>query len=150
MATKIKLKVQLSNLIERTFPGLEKRLKGHYFGLLLDIYELYPCASLVREMSEKKFSTTFIKLAKKKRHRKGAQITQNVYRLAHECVTFELSPEIAALSVKHCVSLLRSIEQASDSIITQMDELAKELPEYEVVKKMKEVGEKLAPRVIPY
>lgn len=31
-----------------------------------------------------------------------------------------------------------------------MDELAKELPEYEVVKKMKEVGEKLAPRVIPY
>lgn len=66
MATKIKLKVQLSNLIERTFPGLEKRLKGHYSGLLLDVYELYPCASLVREMSEKKFSTTFIKLATKK------------------------------------------------------------------------------------
>ena len=66
MATKIKLKVQLSNLIERTFPGLEKILKGHYFGLLLDVYELYPCASLVREVSEKKFSTKFIKLATKK------------------------------------------------------------------------------------
>ena len=148
MATKIKLKVQLSNLIERTFPGLEKILKGHYWALLLDFYELYPCASLVREMSEKKFSTKFIKLATKKGHRKGAQIAQNVYQLAHECVTFEPNNQVAALSVKHCVSLLRSIEQASDSIITQMDELAKELPEYEVVKKMKGVGDKLAPRFI--
>ena len=45
MVTKVKLKVQLSNLIERTFPGLEQILKGHYLGLLLDVYELYPCAS---------------------------------------------------------------------------------------------------------
>lgn len=148
MATKIKLKVQLSNLIERTFPGLETILKGHYFRLLLDFYELYPCASLVREVSEKKFSTQFIKLATKKGHRKGAQIAQKVYRLAHECVTFEPSQKVAALSAKHCVSLLRSTERATDSMITQMDELAKELPEYEVVKKMKGVGDKLAPRLI--
>ena len=148
LAAKIKLKVQLSNLIERTFPGLEKILKGHYWALLLDFYELYPCASLVREMSEKKFSTKFIKLAAKKGHRKGAQIAQKVYRLAHECVTFEPSHKVAALSVKHCVSLLRSTEQATDSIITQMDELAKELPEYEIVKRMKGVGDKLAPRLI--
>ncbi len=89
-ATKIKLKVQLSNLMERTFPGLEKLLKGHYFELLLDFYERYPCASLVREMSEKKFSTKFIKMATKKGHRKGAQIAQSIYRLAHECVTFDI------------------------------------------------------------
>lgn len=117
MATKIKLKVQLSNLIERTFPGLEKILKGHYFGLL-DVYELYPCASLVREVSEKKFSTKFIKLATKKGHHKGAQIAQKVYRLAHEYVTFEPSQKVATLSIKHCVSLLRSIEQATKAIIT--------------------------------
>lgn len=148
MASKIKLKVQLSNLIERSFPGLEKILKGHYFWLLLDFYELYPCASMVREVSEKKFSNQFIKMAIKKGHRKGAQIAQKVYRLAHECVTFEPSHKVTALSVKHCVSLLRSTEQATDSIITQMDELAKELPEYEIVKKMKGVGDKLAPRLI--
>lgn len=148
MASWIKLKVQLSNLIERSFPGLEKILKGHYFGLLLDFYELYPCASMVREVSEKKFLNQFNKMAIKKRHRKGAQIAQKVYRLAHECVTFEPSQKVAALSVKHCVSLLRSTEQATDSIITQMDELAKELPEYEIVKKMKGVGDKLAPRLI--
>ena len=148
MASKIKLKVQLSNLIERTFPGLEKILKGHYFELLLDFYELYPCASMVREVSEKKFLNQFIKMAIKKGHRKGAQIAQKVYRLAHECVTFEPSQKVAALSVKHCVSLLRSTEQATDSIITQMDELTKELPEYEIIKKMKGVGDKLAPRLI--
>lgn len=148
MANKIKLKVQLSNLIERSFPGLEKILKGHYFGLLLDFYELYPCASAVREVSEKRFLNQFIRMAIKKGHRKGAQIAQKVYRLAHECVTFEPSHKVAALSVKHCVSLLRSTEQATDSIITQMDELAKELPEYEIVKRMKGVGDKLAPRLI--
>ena len=148
LATKVKLKVQLSNLIERTFPGLEKILKGHYFELLLDFYELYPCASLVREMSEKKFSTKFIKMATKKGHRKGAQIAQSIYRLAHECVTFEPNDKVAALSVKHCVTLLRSTEEATTAIITQMHELAKKLPEYEVVKKMKGVGDKIAPRLI--
>ena len=148
LATKVKLKVQLSNLIERTFPGLEKILKGHYFELLLDFYELYPCASLVREMSEKKFSTKFIKMATKKGHRKGAQIAQSIYRLAHECVTFEPNDKVAALSVKHCVTLLRSTEEATTAIITQMNELAKKLPEYEVVKKMKGVGDKIAPRLI--
>lgn len=148
LATKVKLKVQLSNLIERTFPGLEKILKGHYFELLLDFYERYPCASLVREMSEKKFSTKFIKMATKKGHRKGAQIAQSIYRLAHECVTFEPNDKVAALSVKHCVTLLRSTEEATTAIITQMNELAKKLPEYEVVKKMKGVGDKLAPRLI--
>lgn len=148
LAAKIKLKVQLSNLIERTFPGLEKILKGHYWALLLDFYELYPCASLVREMSEKKFSTKFIKLAAKKGHRKGAQIAQSIYQLAHECVTFEPNNQVAALSVKHCVTLLRSTEEATIDIITQMNELAKELPEYEVVKKMKGVGDKLGPRLI--
>lgn len=148
LATKVKLKVQLSNLIERTFPGLEKILNGHYFELLLDFYELYPCASLVREMSEKKFSTKFIKMATKKGHRKGAQIAQSIYRLAHECVTFEPNDKVAALSVKHCVTLLRSTEEATTAIITQMNELAKKLPEYEVVKKMKGVGDKIAPRLI--
>lgn len=148
LATKVKLKVQLSNLIERTFPGLEKILKGHYFELLLDFYELYPCVSLVREMSEKKFSTKFIKMATKKGHRKGAQIAQSIYRLAHECVTFEPNDKVAALSVKHCVTLLRSTEEATTAIITQMNELAKKLPEYEVVKKMKGVGDKIAPRLI--
>lgn len=148
LATKVKLKVQLSNLIERTFPGLEKILKGHYFELLLDFYELYPCTSLVREMSEKKFSTKFIKMATKKGHRKGAQIAQSIYRLAHECVTFEPNDKVAALSVKHCVTLLRSTEEATTAIITQMNELAKKLPEYEVVKKMKGVGDKIAPRLI--
>ena len=103
---------------------------------------------MVRQVSEKKFSNQFIKMAIKKGHRTGAQIAQKVYRLAHECVTFEPSQKVAALSVKHCVSLLRSTEQATDSIITQMDELTKELPEYEIIKKMKGVGDKLAPRLI--
>lgn len=39
MATKIKLKAQLSNLIERTFSGLEKIFKTNDFNLLLAFYE---------------------------------------------------------------------------------------------------------------
>lgn len=44
--------------------------------------------------------------------------------------------------------LLRSTEKATKAIIAQMDELASTLPEYEIVKKMKGVGDKLAPRLI--
>lgn len=86
---------------------------------------------------------SLLRWLQQKGHRKGAQIAQSIYRLAHECVTFEPNDKVAALSVKHYVTLLRSTEEATTAIITQMNELAKELPEYEVVKKMKGVGDKL-------
>ena len=91
---------------------------------------------------------SLLRWLQQKGHRKGAQIAQSIYRLAHECVTFESNDKVAALSVKHCVTLLRSTEEATTAIITQMNELAKELPEYEVVKKMKGGGDNLAPRLI--
>ena len=63
---KTKAKVQLINLIEISFPGIEKILKDNYDGLLLDVYEKYPTASLVVQKSEKQFSKDMIKMAEKK------------------------------------------------------------------------------------
>lgn len=53
-----------------------------------------------------------------------------------------------SLYVKQCIATLRSTEVATKEIITQMDELAQGLPEYEVVRQMKGVGAVLSSRLM--
>ena len=52
------------------------------------------------------------------------------------------------LSAISCVETLISTLKASNNIITEMDKLARELPEYDVIKNMPGCGDKLTSRVI--
>lgn len=74
ISLRTKAKVQLSSLIERTFPGLEKILYENYTELLLEFYKKYPHVSLVLEQGKTKFTKQLIKMAEKKEHRKGSQL----------------------------------------------------------------------------
>lgn len=148
ISMRVKAKVQLSNLIERTFPGLEKILYNNYLELLLEFYQKYPHVDLVTEMSEKKFSGDFEKMAKEKGHRKGLELSKKVYALALQCVPSCLNSTSVQISVKCCINTLKVVQDSTEVIITQMTDLAKDLPEFEIVRNMKGVGDKLAPRLI--
>lgn len=52
------------------------------------------------------------------------------------------------IAVTEAVRVLHQIEISRDTILTQMQELAKSLPEYSVVREMSCVGDVLAPRII--
>ena len=115
---------------------------------MLDVYEKYPSASMVIEKDEKRFVKDVTKMAIKKGHRKGIQLANATYQLALTCLTSEPSLTTLSLSVKQCVAILRCTEEAIKAIITQMDELAQTLPEYDVVRNMSGVGEILTSRLI--
>lgn len=148
ISQRTKSKVQLSNLIERTFPGLEKVLTTNYFELLLDFLVVYPHASSVLAKGEKKFRKGFEKMAKEKGHRKGPELALKVYQVALNCVPCCANSTSIQISVESCINVLKATVASTEAIITQMTLLAKELPEYEVVRAMAGVGDKLAPRLI--
>ena len=71
-----------------------------------------------------------------------------LYKLAKETIPTRPYNKFTQLAVTTCVDSLRSIEKATTDIITQMNELARKLPEYDIVRKMKGVGNKICPRII--
>ena len=89
------------------------------------------------------------KLARKLGH-KGAGITlaKKIYNLALKTISPRPNNKYAQLSVECCVDELTLIIKSSNKIISEMDKLARELPEYEEISKMDGVGKKLTSRLI--
>ena len=58
-----KSKIQLKNLMERIFSGIEKILPDYYTELLLDFLLKYPYVNCIVKQSEKVFTKQFVKMA---------------------------------------------------------------------------------------
>lgn len=146
---KTNLKIQLTNLIDKTFPGIKKIVDDeNRYELLLDIYEKYSYPSLVLEKNKKEFIDNVEFMAKKYRHKVGRIIGENLYSLAPTIVTSCPYNESLQLSINSCVLLLKETIKVTNNIISKMDELASQLQEFEVVSNMKGVGVKTRSRLI--
>lgn len=144
-----RLKIQLSDLIDKTFSGLKKLVDSeNRFPLLLDIYEKYPHAELVIQTDKESFINDIEGLARKNGHRIGKRIGEDIYASVSQIITLRPNNTYTQLAVTNCVQLLRCAVEATDSIITEMNNLAKKLPEYSVVYSMNGVGPKTCPRLI--
>lgn len=149
ISLKVKAKVQLANLIDLTFPNFCKpfNIESQYL-FMLDIYEKYYHPKLIVVLGEKTFIKDIQEIAQKRGHRVGLRVGIELYNLAKETIPTRPSNNYTQLAVTSCVNSLRSIEKATKDIISQMNELARELPEYDTVRKMKGVGNKICPRII--
>jgi transposase len=148
IALKVKAKVQFSNLLEVTFPNFNTVFHDNQYFFMLDVYEKYPHPSTVRELVEEDFVEDIEKLAKKRGHRIGLRVGLELYALAKKIIPTRPYNKYTQLAATTCANSLRTLEQATEDIIAQMDDLAKELPEYDVVGEMGGVGRKLRPRII--
>ena len=149
ISLKVKAKVQLGNLIDLTFPCFSNpfNIENQYL-FMLDVYEKYFHPKLIVALEEKTFVEDIQEIAQKRGHRTGLRVGIELYKLAKETIPTRPSNKYTQLAVTTCVDSLRSIEKATNDIIAQMNELARELPEYDVVRKMKGVGNKICPRII--
>ena len=146
---KINLKIQLTNMIDKTFPGIKSIVDDeNRYELLLDIYEKYSYPSLVLKKSKIKFINEIDNMAKKYRHKVGKTIGENIYAKAPTIITSCPYNESLQLSINSCILLLRNIIKVTNDIISKMDELAKQLKEFDVVNQMKGVGPKTRARLI--
>ena len=144
-----RLKIQLSDLIDKTFAGLKTLVNAeNRFALLFDIYEKYYHIEIVLSVSKETFINDIESIAKKNGHRLGKKIGEAIYEAAPQIVTLRPNNSFTQIAATNCVQLLRQSIKATDSIITEMDSLAKTLPEYQIVSDMSGVGPKTRSRLI--
>lgn len=144
-----RLKLQLNDLIDKTFAGLKTIVNAeNRFMLLLDIYEKYWHAEKVISIPKEDFVNDIEAMAKKNGHRVGRQIGEAIYEAAPQTITLRPNNTFTQLAATNCAQLLRQSIQATNAIITEMDSLAKTLPEYQTVSAMNGVGPKTRSRLI--
>ena len=145
----IKQKNNFSNLCDLLFPGYYQMLDENNFILGLEIFKKYYHPEIVTNKKQSQFVDEIDKLAKELGH-KGAGITlaNKIYLLAQKTISPRPNNEFAQLLAISCADALILTIKTTTTIITKMDKLARELPEYDVISEMPGCGKKLTSRVI--
>ncbi len=145
----VKQKNNFSNLCDLLFPGYYQMLDENNFILGLEIFKKYYHPEIVNNKKQSQFVDEIDKLAKKLGH-KGAGITlaNKIYLLAQTTISPRPNNEFAQLSAISCADALILTIKTTTTIITEMDKLARELPEYDVISEITGCGKKLTSRVI--
>ena len=145
----VKQKNNFSNLCDLLFPGYYQMLNENNFILGLEIFKKYYHPEIVTNKKQSQFVDEIDKLAKELGH-KGAGITlaNKIYLLAQKTISPRPNNEFAQLSAISCADALILTIKTTTTIITEMDKLARELPEYDVISEMPGCGKKLTSRVI--
>jgi len=150
---KIGSKVALTNILDRTMPGIKNLLSSHSEepekNKLNDFVEEYWHYDNITKKSESQFISAYCRWAKKKGYHANEAKARAIYASACEGIpTLPSSAASTKMLVLEAVRVLKEVTKTLQSILTQMQELANSLPEYGVVRAMPGVGEILAPRLI--
>lgn len=149
IGVQIKQKINFSNLCDLLFPGYYQLLDENTFILGLEIFKKYYHPEIVINKKQSQFINEIDKIAKKLGH-KGAGITlaNKIYLLAQKTISPRPNNEFAHLSAISCADALILTIKTTTTIISEMDRLARELPEYNVISEIPGCGKKLTSRVI--
>lgn len=149
IAVQVKQKTNFSNLCDLLFPGYYQLLDDNNFILGLEIVKKYSHPDIVKKKKESDFITEVDKIAKKLGHRgAGKTLANKIYTLAHSTISPRPNNQYSQLCATSCADALIVTLKTSSTIITEMDKLARELPEYDVINEMPGCGKKLTSRVI--
>lgn len=135
-------------------PGIKKALSSKRSeeptkDKLSDFVKEYWHYDNITTKSEARFVSNYCRWAKKKGYHANETKAKTIYALAHDGIpTLPSSPPSTKMLALEAVRVLKEINRTLQAILTQMQELATALPEYEVVRNMKGVGDVLASRLI--
>ena len=145
----IKAKINLSNLIDQVMPDIDKILSNNVsHNKLTDFVARYWHYEHILKMGEKRFTLDYCKWAKKQGYRMHERLAREILAVAQNGIPVLPYSNVTKIVVTEAVRVVHQIELTRDTIIAQMQELAKSLPEYSVVKNMPCIGNVLAPRII--
>lgn len=132
-------------------PGINTiltRTTGNSSKILYDFVEKYEHFDSIKRKGEQKFIKEYSTWSKKRGYRNGSIKALKIYELAQNSITTRSPNTSTYIALKNCIKILRETEESSNSILTQMQTIAYTLPEYKIVRELKGVGDKLAPRLI--
>ena len=145
----VKAKVNLSNLLDQTMPNIKDLMNdspGNH--KLTDFVKRYYHYGHILEMGEKRFISDYCKWAKKQGYRVYERLAKEILAVAQNGIPVLPNSPVTKAVVVEAVRVLHEIEISRDTILTQMQELAKSLPEFSVIREMSCIGDTLAPRII--
>ena len=145
----VKAKVNLSNLLDQTMPGIMELMNdspGNH--KLTDFIKRYYHYGHILEMGEKRFTSDYCKWAKKQGYRVYERLASEILAVAQNGIPVLPNSPVTKVVVLEAVRVLHEIEISRDTILAQMQELAKSLPEFSVIREMPCIGDTLAPRII--
>lgn len=110
--------------------------------------EKYQHFNKIKEMEKGDFITEYCTWVKEKGYRNGAKKAEYIYLLAQNSIPTRAVDSCTCAALMQCLLLVKQSETACNVILAQMNEIAKTLPEYHIVRVMAGVGDKLAPCLI--
>ena len=148
----VKLKVQLTNLLDQTMPGITKILElksrnPEKCALLLFI-KRFKSFDEIQRIGKTRFLSAYTTLMKKTPDRYAPKKGLAIYELARESITTRGEDPYIWAAQDQCVDLLSTAQNAADEIITQMQNIAETIPEYKVLRAMNGVGDRLGPVIL--
>lgn len=145
----VKARVNLSNLLDQTMPGVKDLMSDSPCNhKLTDFVKRYYHYNHILEMGEKRFTDDYCKWAKKQGYRVYERLAKEILAVAQNGIPVLPNSPVTKAVVVEAVRVLHEIEISRDTILSQMQELAKSLPEFSVVREMPCIGDTLAPRII--
>lgn len=148
-STLVKLKVDLSNLLDEIMPGITNILEDNRGrNKLTEFVKEFVHFENILILGEKKFSKKYCAWATKKGYRQNERKAAQIYALAQTSIPSRPFSAIVENAVKDNIALIQQVNESRTNIITQMREICKTLPEYSLLIEMPGVGETLAPRLI--
>ena len=153
MRMRIESVLALTNMLDYTMPGVKALLNGWNESSgkdkLADFVEEYWHYDNITMKSEKQFVNSYVKWAKKKGYHQSEAKAIKIYAIAKEGIpTLSSSAPSTKMLVLEAVRVLREVDNTIKTILTQMQELARSLRKYPVVRAMGGVGDVLAPKLI--
>jgi len=152
---KVASKLSLSDILDRTMPGIKKLLTwGTRADVptkdkLCDFVEEYWHYDNITKRSESQFINSYCRWAQKKGYQASEAKAKKIYAMASRGIpTLSSSAASTKMLTLEAVRVLREVNRTLESILAHMLVLASALPEYSVVREMSGVGIVLAPRLI--
>ena len=99
-------------------------------------------------MGEKRFTADYCKWAKKMGYRCNERKAAEIFALAQNGIPSLPNSQSVKIAVREAIRVIHSTEESRNTILAQMQDLCKTLPEYSVVRDMNCIGDVLAPRII--
>ena len=152
MKTRQERCLALCNILDQTNPGIYGTIDDFSRNTgkdkLCDFTHDFYHSSCITKYSEKKFIERYKSWAEKKGYRFSDTEARQLYQIAKESIPTLESTENTKLIVQQTTNTLKEVNSSLYAILTRMNELAKQTPEYETVMAMKGVGDSIGPRLI--
>ena len=143
---------ELTHILDYTMPGIKKEFnswgRGSGKDKLSDFVEHYWHYDIIRKKSERQFAESYLKWAKNKGYHRNQNKAAKIYSMAKEGIPTLPADQTTKMLVTQAIGVMRRVDETLNTILARMQEVAKALPEYPVVRSMGGVGDVLDPKLI--